>query len=531
MITVAELLDGHVSLELESLDRLYLNGYVPMLQTGGQVVRFLQQQRGGKVCSPALLGQNGDAFKAAVDRFAAGHGLTPHEFSRRERKDDTAAVHRASFRGTEGVYLLGVAQEKCSAFRSHKHRSSSGRVHFEFNRQPVCVNHYYFYLQDEDFGPAFIKVGTYAPYPIRVCLNGHEWLKRQLAKAGIDFEALDNGILSCADPQQLPRIAGRLGPDDIQRFFAKWLDRLPLPLSGADRAAGYGWRLSIWQAEVSLTQVFTRPVRGRQFFDEVIRENLDLGRPDRIQLLFDRRITAATPGPFATRLIHAGVHPRLHIRYKSCDIKQYFKENRALRTETTFNNSLDFGIGKDIANLWQLRRLGGDINRRVLQVERVSQNCALDLDTVDNIIHPTVTEDGQRAPALRLAEPRTTALMAGLLPLAHLPGGFTNAQVRVHVAGLLGPELSYGPRQMTYDLRRLRRKGLVERQPDSHRYRLTPIGLRAAAFFTKLDARIFRPASAAMAPHDPVPRPLRTAFARLDQAIDELVTEAKLKAS
>jgi hypothetical protein len=423
MATVAELLDGHVTLTVDSLDRLYLNGYVPKLQTGAHVVRFLEQRRGGQCCSPALLAQAGERFKAAVEEFAGQQGLTIEPFDRRDRKDDIAATARAAFSQSEGVYLLGVAQEKCSAFKSRKLRSESGRISFEFTRQPVYVNHYYFYLLDGDFGPAFIKVGTYAPYPVRVCLNGHEWLKRQLHKSGIAFEALDNGILNCADPDALQRIAGQLGPDHIQAFFTKWLDRLPLPLSPEDRAAGYDWRLSVWQAEVSLTQVFTRPVRGRQFFDEVIRENLDLGRPERVQLLFDRRIVAATPGRFLTRVVHAGVHPRLHVQYKTCDIKQYFKENRALRTETTINNAQDFGIGKDIANLWQLRRLGSDINRRLLQVERVSQDCALDLETVGTITHPTVTQDGQRAPGLRFGEPRTMAPMAAVLLFSHLPAG------------------------------------------------------------------------------------------------------------
>src|SRR4029077_16195808 len=92
---------------------------------------------------------------------------------------------------------------------------------------------------------------------------------------------------------------------------------------------------SIWQMEVSLTQIFDRPVRGREFFEEIIRDNLDLGRPDRVQLVFDRVVTKKTPGMFRTRVIQDGVPPSLHIEYKNFDLKQYFQEGRGCRTEGT----------------------------------------------------------------------------------------------------------------------------------------------------------------------------------------------------
>ena len=161
------------------------------------------------------------------------------------------------------------------------------------------MNHYYFYIDDADFGPVFIKVCSYAPWAIKVCLNGHEWAKRQLEKKAIGYEALDNGFLSCADPKKLQAICDSLGPEEIDQMVRKWLERIPLPFRGQDRAAGYDWSLSIWQMEVSLTQIFDRPLRGREFFEEIIRDNLDLGRPDRVQLIFDRVVTKKTPGSSA----------------------------------------------------------------------------------------------------------------------------------------------------------------------------------------------------------------------------------------
>jgi hypothetical protein len=206
----------------------------------------------------------------------------------------------------DGVVFVGVAQEKQMAFKSRTDRRQ-GRVSFEYSRQSVCVKQYYFYVDDEDFGPLFIKVGTYFPFPVRICLNGHEWAKRQLQKLGICFEALDNGFLSCANAEEVQRLCDRLGPEQIELLFAKWQQRLPWPLSVADRQAGYHHRLSVWQMEYSRTDVFTRPLRGREFFEQVIRENIDLGRPDRVQLVFPRRIQKNTPGLFRTRVITDGV--------------------------------------------------------------------------------------------------------------------------------------------------------------------------------------------------------------------------------
>jgi len=263
MPTIPELLRDHVSLEVECIDRVYLNGYVPTLQTSGALVYFLEKHRGELIASPVLLGKISQGFVAEVGAFAQAHHIPIVRFQKGQRKDDMAAAYRQKFTGAEGVVFIGVAQEQMSGFKAHKEVKGK-RVRFHFSRQSVFVKVYYFYLQDADFGPGFIKVATYAPYPVKVRLNGHEWAKQQLHQAGVAFEALDNGFLSCADPARLQVVCQQLGPDHVQAFFDKWVARLPWPLTSDDRAAGYRHRLSIWQMEVSRMHIFTRPVRGRE---------------------------------------------------------------------------------------------------------------------------------------------------------------------------------------------------------------------------------------------------------------------------
>jgi hypothetical protein len=178
------------------------------------------------------------------------------------------------------------------------------------------VNYYYVYAVDADMGPFFIKFCSDFPYNGKLCLNGHEYLKRQLTKEAIAFEARDNGILRCADPVRMQAIADAFDGQRIDTFFRTWLARLPHPFTAADRLAGYRYALSLLQVACALTQVLATPVQGRLLFEQVVRENLYLGRPSQVQLIFDRRVNQRTPGRFRTRVITDGVTPSLHVDYK-----------------------------------------------------------------------------------------------------------------------------------------------------------------------------------------------------------------------
>jgi hypothetical protein len=526
---IADIIRHHVSLEVRCLDRLYLHAYLPKLQTSGGLCYFLHDHLGYPIPSPALFKILHDRFVTAVERFVAAHAIPIVHFESGQRKDDIVADYRTRFTAAEGIVVLGIAQEKMRSFRAHQR--SGPAVSFDFSRQGVHVNHYYFYIQDREWGPAFLKIGTYLPYPIKICLNGHEWAKQQLRRARLAFDSLDNGFLACAVPDRLQTICDQLGPRDVQGFFDRWSQRLPWPLTGLDRAAGYQHRLAINQLEASLTQVFDRPVQGRHFFEAVIRENLDLGRPDRVGLLFPRRITTATPPPaygYRSRVITDGVAPSLHVEYKSSHVKQYFKEERALRTETTINNPKDFAINKGVDNLTHLRDLGQGVNRKLLEVERVSHQCVLTQEALDRLQHPTL-ETGQRASALRFGDPRVMALCQAIAGFTHLPRGFHNRDLRPQVEALLGRP--YATAQMTYDLRRLRLKGLIHRLVGTHRYTATTYGLKVAFFYSKVYLRILRPNWLALLPAvDTLPQPLRAALDHLDAEIRKLHEEAALAA-
>jgi hypothetical protein len=284
------------------------------------------------------------------------------------------------------------------------------------------------------------------------------------------------------------------------------------------------------QVEFALTQIVDRPVHGRIFFEEVLRENLDLGRPDNLQLIFERRVTKQTPGAFRTRVVREGVIPSLYVDYKSNRIKQYFKEGRGLRTELTVHNPGDFGLGRRLENLPALRELGFQTNRRVLRVQTTSQDFAMSEEFFRKVTGPCRVGD-QRASALRFGDPKVQALLGVLVLFRLLPWGFRSRDWREHIAPLLGDDPSQWTQgRLTYQLRRLRLHGLIERVPDSQRYTVTERGLQVTLWFTRCHARLFRPAlGELLADGFPDDGPMRRALDRFDQEVDRYLDRVKVQ--
>jgi hypothetical protein len=528
--SVADILSHHVKLTVEGIDRMYLNVFVPRLQHELGIVGFFREHRGHPLPSAALMRPMSRSFVAKLEDFVARHAIPLVQFRKGQRKDDVMKEHLSRFAHDEGVVLVGKAQEKTPIFRTEKRRSpKSGLPYPWIVRSTAMVNHYYIYAVDRDFGPFFLKFCSYFPFNAKLCLNGHEYAKRQLGREGIVFEALDNGVLSCADPKRLQRICDGLSAERIDGLLRKWLRLLAHPFTGADRKAGYRYDISILQAELSLTQVLERPVHGRLFFEQVIRENLDIGRPEEVQLIFNRKINRTTPRRFSTRILTQDVTPSLNVYYKNTRIKQYHKENRALRTETTINNTYDFGVGRRLHNLPKLREIGFAANRQLLEVERLSHDCMLTEDTFQSINSP-VAVGGQRASGLRFADPRIHPLLHALTLFRQLAQGFRSANLRHHLAALAGcdPE-SISQGAITYQLRRLRLHGLIERFPNSFRYRVTELGFRAALFFTRLYNRLLRPGMAAVLPSlHAIHGPLKHAFDNIDKQVKAWINQAQL---
>jgi hypothetical protein len=438
-------------------------------------------------------------------------------------------LKQAAAGGRSRVAAIGVAQEFQRVWTAYRRDTKTAAPQFTFVKADRRVTCYYFYLWDADFGPAFIKVCSYFPYPAKIWVNGHEWAKRQAAQAGIAFTELSNGFAACEDPGALQEICDRLQPGTIEVFAQRWLHRLPMPFTRADQRAGYWWEISMRQVEVSRTLVFDAPRRARAFFEALIADNLDIGRPANVEIIFNRHIRRDTPGVFRTAIDRPVIGPDsggvvLNLFYKHSRIKQYLKDGRAMRIETVINAPRDLGCNARLPNLEALQSKARAANHRILEAERAGQGTVLASPAFERIAHPSADADGRRTPALRFGDPRVMALAGALCTTLLAASGITNKSLRALMTGLL--HAPYTPSQMTYDLRRLRLAGLIRRIEHTNHYVLTPDGAKVAVFYTKLHNRLLRPLLAADQPQ--APAELRSALRTIDHQIEGYITRARL---
>jgi DNA-binding transcriptional ArsR family regulator len=528
---INDVLEGHVALEVQCVDRLVLNAYVPRLQVPGQVASFLSGHLGQPIPSPALLGRIGNRFRAQTRRFVATGKIpvlrlkAPDRSRWDDRKLDHVRPHlqKAEREGRFGVVALVAVEELRWVWSARNRARKPGAVWFEFFKERRRVGVYYFYILDPNFGPGFIQICTYAPYAVRVWLNGHEWVKCQARYHGIGYTELENGFASCSDPARLQALCDLLSPAHVQAFFDRWIEKIPTPLSPEDRAAGYWWELSMRQVEISRTLVLDDPRRARSFFEALVQDNIGIGRPEEVSMLFVRGRGRPTQHPHGTRIFSAGSEVRIDFRYKHSRVKQYLKGGRALRIETVINNPSDLGVARRLQHLPELIDKARQINQRLLMIEQAGQSCAIGSALFERI-HLPYNREGQRTGALRFGDSRAMALAGALCHVLEGLTGFTNKTLRGLVAAHLGRD--YSQSQMSYDLRRLRLHGLIHRVPRRNTYQLTSEGIRVTVFYTKLQNRLLRPLLDANKP--PAPIEIRRALTTLEHAVAQYIQNARL---
>src|SRR6202008_1118169 len=393
------------------------------------------------------------------------------------------------------------------------------------------VVQYNFYVNDARGGRIFVRMCPYLPFSARVCLNQHHWLANRMRDEAIDFQQCSNAFLRCGRPESLQELADSLTAADLSSCGSKWLARFTPFFSDTERRqSGCQHRLFFSQVEFCDNLIFRRRAALDKLGERLLDANRTIGQPNKITLIFGRKITKHYRGKLQTEIEDMHLpNPVIRSHYGSGFIKQYVRDHLILRTEAGSNNVKDYGVNKAVDNLATLRDNLSAINDNYLNAQQDILETYIDRGELRKLAEPTITPTGKRIPGLKIDNPRQLAVSPALVRFAHIAAAntFPTAEILPHVLEALGcPAQHYTLASLRYDLSKLRAKGLVVKLPQSRSYQLCPRGYSISLVFLKLFERIYAPLTSGLLNPSPADLQLdRTKHSQLDRLYQRVVDD------
>jgi hypothetical protein len=509
-------------------DRILLNAVIQVLQNPASVVGFLKEKRQATNLTPAYFKSISTDYHRFVQRLAEERHVDILEPPKDVRREEWVEPFYQHLRGQDGRAVLLQSRENARGAVSFPSRGN----HIELCQRFVWQD--YFDLQDPGFGRMYLRICPYFPFNARVCVNGHEGLAAHLRAQGIGAPQCGNAFRTCADPVGLQALADQFAAQDILACAHRWLAQLvPFFTDTERRHQGFGYRRFVSQVEYCINLIFDRRAALERMQERLLDLHRAIGSPDKVAILFGRRVTRRTNGGLKTQILdHDLGQPVIRSEYKSNSIKQYVRDHLVLRTETASYPTPDLGVGQNVENLEALRQKMAAANERYLDVRREVLETFVDRGQLERLRQPTVSPSGRRTPGLKVDDPRWLAVLQALTCFAYLAGTgcFRTADLHRDAAEAPGrtPE-TYALAQLCYDLAKLRAKGLVERVAGTQTYRLLPEGYRLAVLYLKLFHKICAPLTAGVlepvADDDRLPPERRGKLDRLYAAVDRAVQQ------
>jgi hypothetical protein len=389
---------------------------------------------------------------------------------------------------------------------------------------------YNFYVNDEHWGRMFVRMCPYLPFSARVCLNQHYWLATRMHEENIDFQQCTNAFLKCASPARLQELADSLTARDIRNCGRKWLAAFTPFFTEKERQdAGCQHRLFFAQTELCDNLIFRRRAALDQMGERLLDANRTIGQPNKITVIFGRKITKHYRGKLQTVIEEMGLpNPVIRSHYGNGFVKQYVRDHLLLRTEPASNNVNDYGCKKAIDNLPKLRENMSSVIDNYHNVQQDILETFVDRGHLRKLAQPTILPNGRRIPGLKLDHPRQLAVMHALVRFCHIAAQNTFTTADIYTDTLAALETSpkeYSLGSVRYDLWKLRAKGLVEKLPHSRRYRIPREGYSICLVFLKLFERIYAPLTAGLlqpvSGDEKLTRQKRTQLDRLYQRVTD----------
>jgi len=527
---------NNIKFHYRCFDRLLLNGCIQSFLDGARAQGFFWVYRKIYPVSRNVLREVANQYHNWAERSAQEWGVEIVD-DPKGRRDDFVNPYFGKAQPDQVVVII-KSREPAGIMTAI---GAGEKWHLETKYR--WVKQYNFYIQDAEWGPMFVRVCPYFPFSTRICLNQHHWLARKMKQAGIRFTQTGNAFRRCSDPAALQDMADSLTANDFIRCGHKWLKRLIPFFSGPERREHGCWhQLFFSQVEYCDNLIFRRRAALDQLGDRLLDANRNLGRPDKLTVIFGRRITKQYSGKLQTEIedLHLG-NPVMRSYYKNGFAKHYVRDHDVLRFETASNDVKgDYDINKAVENLVPLREKLQGITERYQNVQQDILETFLDRGELRKLAEPTLRPNGKRIPGLKLDHARQLAVMSSLVRFSHVAAGdtFTTPELQAAAAQALGITPEQCPLgALRYELSKLRAKGLVEKLPHSRRYRLLSNGYRICLLFLKLFDKIYAPLTAGLL--HPYPGDRTMTADRLHQldklyqsvaaALDELVAAIGLK--
>ena len=486
MASLADRFAADISLEYLLIDRMRVRGHLMTLQNVGMLGAFFKRWRGVSWIEPRDLQHATDEFVAHVEALAQRNQIPLLTAKPRESHVDQAAAHLAKVADHDrGIYCIIKVQEEASSFVSYvpKNDPQGGRTIARGRRR---INHYYFFIKDPEFGVGnSIRISSYAPFPVTVCFNGHNFVAQQLAKKKIDFQTRDNLFVAVGNVAAFHKACAALTAEAIEAFCERWVYRCIPLFTPAARNDGYRYSWYLDQIERCHNLIFRSQDRLNALFGRLLDSGRAIGQPHIISRLFQRRLHANRTG---SRLYRTRQEDYcLKAWHKKTYIKQYNKQGAGLRTETCTHDVREFGTKKGLKNLSYLVHCLDLCNQRLLRWQDTIDQTTIASGFVERLGQPTVPAQGPRVPGIHLDSQRLTWILAAILQFAHVITGFRNRELRTYLHNRFGlsPD-NYTAAQLRYDLVKLRAKGWVRKLKGSTRYVLTPKGMSEGTAILKL---------------------------------------------
>jgi hypothetical protein len=526
---------NNIRFQYRCFDRILLNGLIQPFQQEQRVVGFFGSYRDLYPVSRDVLREIATQFHNWVVNRSKKWGA-PILDAPEGRRDEFVQPYFKAAKPDQVVCIL-KAREPARIMTAIGTKKEN-RWHLELKQR--WVDQYNFYINDAEWGRIFVRICPYFPFSARVCLNQHHWIANRLIQRGVRFRQSTNAFATCSDPSALQEIADSLTTRDLSRCGHKWLTQLiPFFTPKERQQAGVEHRLFFSQVELCDNLIFSHRAAVDRLSQRLMDANRTIGQPNKLTVIFGRKISKYHAGKLQTVIEDLDLpNPVIRSHYKNGFIKQYVRDKANLRTEPATNHVTDYGVGKAIENLPQLREKLSAIIDRYHDVQQDILESFVDRGQLLKLTQPTILSNGKRIPGLKLDHPRQLALMQALVRFSHIAAqdSFSTAEVHADTAAVLGrTPAEYSLASLRYDLSKLRAKGLVERLHKSRRYRLTSDGYRICVVYLKLFEKIYAPlTSAILRPFQPDASLQRTTlldrlYCTVVKALDLLVDAIGLK--